>query len=70
MTNRMPGSSDPECKRTALADGPNCISKKFTTPTDNSETAGQLQARRIAKRFFVTPETAATIARLAYGAAA
>jgi hypothetical protein len=33
----------------------------------DSEIPSQLQARRIARLFFVAPETAATIARLAYG---
>jgi hypothetical protein len=43
--------------------------RKASTPSDNTETTKQLQARRLARLFFVTPETAATIAQLAYGVA-
>jgi hypothetical protein len=35
----------------------------------DSEPRATLQERRIARLFFVAPETAATIARLAYGVA-
>jgi hypothetical protein len=34
----------------------------------DSEKSAQLQERRISRLFLVAPETAATIARLAYGA--
>lgn len=36
----------------------------------DSEDPSHLQQRRIARVFFLTPETAATIAHLAYGGAA
>jgi len=35
----------------------------------DSETPSQLQARRISRRFFLSPDVAATIARLHFGEA-
>jgi hypothetical protein len=58
---------DPEMQRGGLpATPPNCISTALTTPKDDSETAVQLQDRRLVRLFFLPPETAATIVRLAY----
>jgi hypothetical protein len=35
----------------------------------DSETPSQLQARRISRRFFLSPDVAATVARLHFGEA-
>jgi hypothetical protein len=45
------------------------IFEALTTPTDNSETAAEFQARCVARRFFLSPDIAATIARLHFGEA-
>jgi hypothetical protein len=59
----------PDMEKAALGSGPfrNNIDA-LTTPAINTAEPQTLQARRLAKLFFLTPDVAATIARLAYGA--
>jgi hypothetical protein len=59
----------PKAERAALAGDPIAISTVLAKPHEIATTAEDIQQRRIAKLFFLQPETAATIARLAYGAA-
>lgn len=59
----------PESKRVAGQGNPIAISEPLTKPAEIATTPEQIQQRRIERRFFLTPETAATVARLAYGAA-
>jgi hypothetical protein len=63
---------DPEKRNRPVCGEPASFRKSSSPPetADILETAAQRQARRVAQRFLVTPETAATIARLAYGEAA
>lgn len=60
----------PETKRTAPAGGgpirkPNALA----TPANTTAEPQTLQARRLAKLFFLSPDVAATIARLHFGEA-
>jgi hypothetical protein len=59
----------PESKRAALAGDPIAISIVLAEPSEVAITAEHIQQRRVARLFFLTPATAATVARLAYGAA-
>jgi hypothetical protein len=45
------------------------ISNALTTPINTTAEPQTLQAQRLAKLFFLSPDVAATIARLAYGGA-
>jgi hypothetical protein len=58
----------PDMQRAALAGDPNCKSKSIISTSDNATEPVALQERRIARLLLVQPETAATIARLCYGA--
>jgi hypothetical protein len=62
-------SLTPNAERAALVGDPNAISTVLTRPLEIATTAEDIQQRCLAKLFFFPPETAATIARLAYGAA-
>jgi hypothetical protein len=57
---RVAGQGNP-IAISVLAKPPEIATSQQTTPED-------FQERRIARLFFLRPETAATIARLAYGA--
>jgi hypothetical protein len=59
-----------KAERVAGQGNPIAISSVLTKPADIAITAEGIQQRRLAKLFFLPPETAATIARLAYGGAA
>jgi hypothetical protein len=63
----------PESKRAALAGDPIAISIVLTKPaeiaTNQQITPEDFQERRIARLFYLQPETAATIARLHFGEA-
>lgn len=60
-----------ESKRAALAGDPIAISQVLTKPSDiatNQQiTPEDFQQRRVARLFFLSPDSAATVARLAYG---
>ena len=62
----------PKAERAALAGDPIAISTALAKPAEiapNQQiTPEDFRQRRIARLFFLQPETAATIARLAYGA--
>ena len=59
---RVAGQGNPIAISTVLAKPPEIATNQQITPED-------FQQRRIAKLFFLQAETAATIARLAYGVA-
>jgi hypothetical protein len=65
-------SLPPNAERAALAGDPIAISTVLAKPpeiaTNQQITPEDFQERCIARLFFLQPETAATIARLAYGA--
>ena len=56
----------PKNERAAGQGNPIAISIPFTKPTEIAITAEDIQQRRVARLFLLTPETAATIARLAF----
>jgi hypothetical protein len=56
----------PEAERAALAGDPIAISTALAKPIEIATLAEDIQRRRIAQLFYLTPETAATIARLAF----
>jgi hypothetical protein len=58
-----------KAERAALAGDPIAISKVLAKPVDIATTPQEIQQRRIARLFFLQPETAATIARLHFGEA-
>jgi hypothetical protein len=59
---------DPETRNRPGANR-TAIRKASSAPEAISDTVEQLQERRLARLFFLSPDVAATIARLAYGAA-
>jgi hypothetical protein len=59
----------PKAERVAGQGNPIAISTVLAKPADVAITPEDIQQRRVSRLFFLTPETAATVARLAYGAA-
>jgi hypothetical protein len=63
----------PEKERAAWQGSPISISKALIKPSDiatpSQESPEEIQTRRIARRFFLLPETAEMIARLHFGEA-
>jgi hypothetical protein len=59
----------PKAERAALAGDPIAISSVLTKPAEIATTPQEIQQRRLAKLFFLTPDVAATIARLHFGEA-
>lgn len=60
----------PEIEKAALGSGSfRNNMDALTTPLINIEEPASLQARRLADRFFLSPDIAATIARLHFGEA-
>jgi hypothetical protein len=59
----------PDAKRVAGQGNPLAISMTLAKPSEIATTPEDIQQRRIARLFFLPPATAATVARLAYGAA-
>jgi hypothetical protein len=59
----------PETERAALAGGPIRKSNALATPANTATEPEALQARRLAQLFFLSPDAAATIARLHFGEA-
>jgi hypothetical protein len=59
----------PKAERAALAGDPIAISTELGQPSEIATTPEVIQQRRITRLFFLQSETAATIARLAYGPA-
>lgn len=57
----------PKAERAALAGDPIAISKVLAKPIEYCTSAEDFQQRRVARLFLLTPETAATVARLAFG---
>ena len=56
---------EPEKQRAALAGDPNCI--ELQTQNHPTELAEVVQAKLLTRRFGMPPDTAQTVARLAYG---
>jgi hypothetical protein len=56
-------------ERAALAGGPIRKQNALATPEYTATDAQKLQERRLTARFFLSPEIAATIARLHFGEA-
>jgi hypothetical protein len=52
---------------TGQGNNPLAISTVLAKPTEIATTPQEIQQRRIARLFFLQPETAATIARLHFG---
>jgi hypothetical protein len=67
MTDHKPESSDSEMRKAPLAGRPIHISDAMTTLPTTATELTSLQERRLAKRFFLSPDVAATIARLHFG---
>jgi hypothetical protein len=58
----------PKAERVAGKGNPIAIPKVPTEPFEIATNHEDIQQRRLARRFLLLPDTAATIARLAYGA--
>jgi hypothetical protein len=59
----------PESKRVAGQGNPIAIPIVLAKPAEIATTQERIQQRRLERLFFLTPETAAAVAELAYGAA-
>jgi hypothetical protein len=63
----------PKAKRVAGQGNPLAISTLLAKPADIATTPAttpeDIQQRRVARLFFLSPDTASTVARLAYGVA-
>jgi hypothetical protein len=59
----------PETERAALAGGPIRKQNALATLEHTATDAQKLQERRLTSRFFLSPDIAATIARLHFGEA-
>jgi hypothetical protein len=59
----------PKAERAALAGDPIAISKALAKPVEIAITPEDIQQRRLAKLLFLSPDVAATIARLHFGEA-
>jgi hypothetical protein len=59
----------PKTEKAALAGGPIRKANALATLANNATEPEILQARRLAKLFFLSPDVAATIARLHFGEA-
>jgi hypothetical protein len=60
----------PKAERAALAGDPIAISTVLAKPAEIATTTEDIQQRRLARLFFLSPDVAATIARLHFGEAA
>lgn len=58
----------PKAERVAGQGNPIAISIVLTKPADIAIPPEDIQQRRVARLFFLSPDTAKTVARLAYGA--
>jgi hypothetical protein len=59
----------PKAERAALAGDPIAISTVLAKPLEIATASEEYQRRRLARLFFLSPDVAATVANLAYGAA-